>query len=78
MAGSTGFEPAISSVTGRRDNHFTTSPSVAISKIDNSKHSSDRGKNQTIEFCINLFFDEGVGFFFLFEWIKVAINIAKV
>ncbi len=27
MAGSTGFEPAISSVTGRRDNHFTTSPS---------------------------------------------------
>ena len=26
MAGSTGIEPAISSVTGRRDNHFTTSP----------------------------------------------------
>lgn len=25
MARSTGFEPAISSVTGRRDNHFTTS-----------------------------------------------------
>ena len=26
MAGPTGFEPAISSVTGRRDNHFTTGP----------------------------------------------------
>lgn len=26
LAGPTGFEPAISSVTGRRDNHFTTSP----------------------------------------------------
>jgi hypothetical protein len=26
MAGSTGFEPAISSVTGRRVNRYTTSP----------------------------------------------------
>ncbi len=26
VAGPTGLEPAISSVTGRRDNHFTTSP----------------------------------------------------
>ena len=39
MAGSTGFEPAISSVTGRRDNHFTTSPrqnrrsAFALSKL---------------------------------------------
>ncbi len=33
LAGSTGLEPAISSVTGRRDNHFTTSPYlVAVSK----------------------------------------------
>ena len=28
LARSTGFEPAISSVTGRRDNHFTTSPKL--------------------------------------------------
>ena len=26
MAGSTGFEPAIFSVTGRRDNRYTTTP----------------------------------------------------
>ncbi len=26
LAGSAGFEPVISSVTGRRDNPFTTSP----------------------------------------------------
>lgn len=31
VAGSTGFEPAISSVTGRRDNHFTTSPRFTTS-----------------------------------------------
>lgn len=29
LAGSTGFEPAISSVTGRRDNPFTTSPQLS-------------------------------------------------
>ncbi len=38
LAGSTGFEPAISSVTGRRDNHFTTSPRpIKISKSKISK-----------------------------------------
>ena len=30
LAGPTGFEPAISSVTGRRDNHFTTSPKLHV------------------------------------------------
>jgi hypothetical protein len=31
LADPTGLEPAISSVTGRRDNHFTTSPYLLAS-----------------------------------------------
>ncbi len=30
MAGSAGFEPVISSVTGRRDNHYTTGPYLIV------------------------------------------------
>ncbi len=33
MAGSTGIEPAISSVTGRRDNRFTTSPYCLVAVV---------------------------------------------
>ena len=37
MARSTGFEPAISSVTGRRDNPFTTSACVGFDSNNSIK-----------------------------------------
>jgi hypothetical protein len=39
LAGPAGFEPVISSVTGRRDNHFTTSPRLLSCECNRGNHS---------------------------------------
>ena len=52
MAGPTGLEPAISSVTGRRVNHFTTDPSFPIFELAHYTTGSTIGQDRLVSWVV--------------------------
>ncbi len=84
MAGPTGFEPAISSVTGRRDRPLHYEPSPSIYTKDRGNHSNYECKKQTFYPCDAQVLDRNEGFWRrLFtlrlsevsDWLEVELDV---